>query len=152
VASILNELGNAALQEGRLDEAETRFLRILEIYRKVHGDKHDLVALALANLASVHMRREEFPRAEREFRDVVRRYTEALSADHLNTGIARIKLGRTLLRQGHFAEAADETRAGYEIVARQSDPSVSWLKAARTDLVEAYGALGKPDEAAKFAK
>lgn len=37
------------------------------------------------------------------------------SANHIDTGVARIKLGRALRRQNRYAEAEAETRAGYEI-------------------------------------
>jgi serine/threonine-protein kinase len=73
-----------------------------------------------------------------------------LEPDHLYTGIARIKLGRSLLRQRRLEDAARETRAGYDIVSAQSSPSVSWLTSARTDLVAAYEGLGRADEAARF--
>jgi serine/threonine-protein kinase len=68
----------------------------------------------------------------------------------VNTGIARIKLGRSLLRQGRTAEAEVESKAGYDIVSRKTGPTVSWLKSAREDLSEAYDALHRPEEAAKY--
>jgi hypothetical protein len=55
-----------------------------------------------------------------------------------------------LLRQGRPAEAEPESLAGYEIVAAQATPSVSWLKAARDDLAAAYEALGQPERAQAF--
>jgi hypothetical protein len=55
-----------------------------------------------------------------------------------------------LLRQRRFAEAEAETRAGYNILAPQMDPKVSWLTNARQDLVEEYDALKEPEQAAKF--
>jgi len=73
-----------------------------------------------------------------------------LPPDHLNVGIGRIKLGRALLRQGRFAEAAVETRAGYDILIKHANPAVSFLRAARTDLIAAYDSLGRPGEAARF--
>jgi serine/threonine-protein kinase len=108
------------------------------------------VALALANLASVSSQKGEFDRAEPIFRDVVARCTEALSADDLNTGIARIKLGRSLLGLGRYREAAGESLAGYQIVSRQADPGVSYLRAAREDLAAACAALGEEEKAAPF--
>jgi serine/threonine-protein kinase len=77
-------------------------------------------------------------------------YTETQSADHINVGIARIKLGRTLLRQNQFVAAEKETRAGYEIVSRQADAGVSWLKSAREDLIIAYDSLGRNQDAQRF--
>ena len=47
----------------------------------------------------------------------------------LNTGIARLKLGRALLRQQQYGYAESELLAGHGIVSRQTSPSVSWLRA-----------------------
>jgi len=150
VASALNELGKVALQEGKLDDAEAYFRRMVDIEKSVYGDKHYLVATALSNLGSVYMERKEYARAEEIFRDVVRRYTEELSPNHPNTGIARIKLGRSLLRQQRYAEAEVESRAGYEILIKQTSPSIGWLQNARQDLAEEYTALNRPADTAKF--
>jgi eukaryotic-like serine/threonine-protein kinase len=68
----------------------------------------------------------------------------------VNTGIARIKLGRTLLRQNRYKEAEAETLAGYEILTKQTSPSISFLRAARKDLVAEYEGLQRPEPAAKF--
>jgi len=150
VASALNELGKVALQEGKLDDAEAYFRRMVDIEKEVYGDKHYLVATALSNLGSVYMERKEYARAEDIFRDVVRRYTEELSPNHPNTGIARIKLGRSLLRQQRYADAEVESRAGYEILIKQTSPSIGWLQNARQDLAEEYTALNRPADTAKF--
>ena len=77
-------------------------------------------------------------------------FTEAQGPEHLNTGIARIKLGRSLLRQGRYAEAVTESLAGYGIVKKLSEPGVSWLVNARKDLVAAYDSLKQSDKAAPF--
>ena len=61
-----------------------------------------------------------------------------------------IKLGRSLLRQRRFAEAAVESLAGYEIVAKQTNPAIGFLQNARKDLVAAYDTLGQPERAARF--
>ena len=84
------------------------------------------------------------------FREAIGIFTETQGAEDLNTGIARIKLGRTLLRRHRYAEAVGETLAGYKILTRQTDPRVSWLVDARKDLVAAYDSLGQPEKAAKF--
>jgi len=54
------------------------------------------------------------------------------------------------LRQERYAEAESQTRAGYNILAAQMDPKVSWLKSACQDLMEYYSALKQADQAAKF--
>jgi eukaryotic-like serine/threonine-protein kinase len=150
VAETLNELGNVASMREHLDEAEARFRRAADIYRAVYGDHHYLVAIALSNLAGIYMDKKDYSRAEQVFRDVVRRLTETLSAGNVNTGIARIKLGRTLLRQKRYQEAEAETLAGYETLIKQASESTSFLHAARKDLVAEYEALKQPEQAAKF--
>jgi len=150
VASTLNEMGGIALTRGKFDEAEALSSRVLAIYRTVYSGKHNLIGTALANLASVYMARQQYARAEPVLREAIGVFTETQGAAHLNTGIARIKLGRTLLRQRRYAEAARETLAGYEILTKQTDPGVSWLVAARKDLVAAYDSLRQPEKAAQF--
>ncbi len=150
VASAVNELGTVSLLRNKLDDAEAAFRRMADIYAKVYPGGHYLTGTALSNLASVYMVRKEPARAEPLYRQAIVIYSTAQSPEHLNTGIARIKLGRSLLRQGRFAEAAEESLAGYEIVSKQSDPAVSFLKNARKDIVAAYDSLGQPDKAARF--
>jgi len=150
VAEALNELGNVASMRDKLDEAEARFRRAVDIYRAVYGDHHYLVAIALSNLAGISMDKKNYPRAEQLFRDVIRRYAETLPADNVNTAIAHIKLGRTLLRQNRYKDAEPETRAGYEILIKQSSPSTSFTRAARKDLAAEYEALNQPQKAARF--
>jgi serine/threonine protein kinase/Tfp pilus assembly protein PilF len=150
IADTLNELGNVASMRNRLDEAEAQFRRVVDIYRATYGDHHYLVAIALSNVASVRMDKKDYDHAEQLFRDVVQRFTETLSADNVNTGIARIKLGRTLLRENKFKDAEVETLAGYDILTRQTSSSTSYLRAARKDLVADYEALKEPLKAEKF--
>jgi serine/threonine-protein kinase len=150
VASTLNELGNIAYMRDDYPAAEQHFSRMASIYREVYNDRHYLIGIALSNLAGVYLDQADFVRAEQLYRDAIRRLTEMLSADHLQTGITRIKLGRTLTRQQRFADAETELIAGYDIVSKQSDPQVSWLRAARRDLVIVSDALHKPEQAARF--
>lgn len=150
VASALNDLGNAATQRGRLDEAETNFRRMTEIYRSVYGDRHHLIAIALSNLATVYAARAQHVEAEAIYRDVVRRFAEAQGPDHSNTAIALIKLGRSLIYQQRWADAVEESLAGFEILSKQADPGISFLRAARHDIAMAYDSLGTPEKAEPF--
>jgi eukaryotic-like serine/threonine-protein kinase len=150
VASTLNELGSVALQQGRYDAAEQYFTRMADIYRTEYGEQHYLYATALSNLASVYTAQQQWTRAEKLYRQAIPIYVESQSPTHINTGIARIKLGRTLLRQHRYGDAEAETHAGYDILRTQMDPKVSWLVNARKDLVEEYEGLKQPEQAAKF--
>jgi tetratricopeptide (TPR) repeat protein len=124
--------------------------RMADTYRAVYGDSHYLLGIARSNVASVYMARKHYKDAEHLYREVIVRFSDTQGREHLNTGIARIKLGRALVRQDRFAEAEGEILAGYDILAKQTSPTVSWLKAAREDLVKIYDTLQQPEKAIKY--
>lgn len=151
VASVLNELGTIARKEKRLDDAEARYRRMAEIYRAIYkGSRHSLIGVAVSNLGSVEHDRGHFDEAERLLGEALDIFTDVLPADHTNIGIARVKLGGTLLAQRRFAEAARETLAGYEILRKSMKADAPWMADARKTLVRAYEALNEPEEAAAF--
>jgi len=147
VAFGLNALGMVEIKRGDFVGAESDYGRMVGIYRSVYGDENYNVAVAIANLASAYLAGKEYAQAERLYRDAVRRFTEALGARSMNTGIARVKLGRTLLRERRYREAEREILAGSEILSKQTSPSVIYVQAARTDLALVYEALGEPEKA-----
>ena len=151
VASTLNDIALIALVREHYAEAESSYVRVIDIYRKAYNGKHYYIGIGLANLASVYMAKGDNVRAERGFHEALAMYAQTLPPTHLNVGIATIKLGRSLLRQHKYAEAAKESEAGYDIVLKQTDPSIGWLTNARKDLVAAYDSLGMPQKAARYA-
>jgi hypothetical protein len=68
----------------------------------------------------------------------------------VNTGIAEIKLGRTLLRENHYKEAEAETLAGDQTLIKQTSRSTSYIRAARKDRIADYDALKQSQQAAGF--
>ena len=152
VASTINELGNIAIRQDSLTAAEQYYSRMMGIYRRAYNDQHYLIGTAASNLGGVHLARKDYRRAQELYRDAVRRFTETQGADHINTGIARIKLGRSLIRDRQFAEGASESLRGYEIVTREATPGVSFLRAARRDLIIAYDSMGNKEGAARFRR
>ncbi len=150
VANVLNELGTVALQREQYDQAAARFSRMVQIYASAYGKHHYLYGLALANLASVHLAQKDYVHAEQMFRQVIQCYAETLSPTHQFRAIAQIKLGRALTGEKRYAEAESETLAGYNMLLKQTSPTVSWLQSARKDLVTIYEALQQPDQAAHF--
>jgi hypothetical protein len=55
-----------------------------------------------------------------------------------------------LTGEKRYAEAESETLAGYNMLLKQTSPTVSWLASARKDLVTIYDALNQPEQAAHF--
>jgi serine/threonine-protein kinase len=121
-----------------------------DIYRQVYGGKHYLMGIALSNLASVRMEAGRADDAERLLREAVTIYETTLAPDHVNTAVGRIKLGRALLRQGRHTDAETSILTGYDVLVKQANPSVSFLRAAREDLVQIYDALQRTQEAQRF--
>jgi len=150
VALVVTEIGKLEQQQGKLDEATTDFQRAVEIYRQVYEGKHYYIANALCNLSGISLERKEYGKAERYLRDAMQMYALTLSNDHQLVGVARVRLGRVLLRQQRFAEAETESRSGYDILKKQTNPPAIWLQNARADLAETYDALHQPEKAVKF--
>lgn len=149
VASALNELGNVAVKRKQLDDADAHFARMGEIYRQVYDSTHYLLGISIANRGGVALERGDPKRAETLFRDAMVVYARSLAPSHLNFGITRLKLGRALARQARWVDAEREISAGYAILAGQTSPSVSWVQAARKDLVMVYDSLGRAGDAAR---
>ena len=151
VAETLNELGGVAYMRDQFDEAEADFQRMIDLYRAVYHDGHHYqIAVGEANLAGVFLDRKEYPRAEQLYRDALQLYIETQGPEHVNTGIAHIKLGRTLLREQHYREAEEQTLAGYRILSKQSNPAESFLRNARKDLRAIYEGLQQPEKAEAY--
>jgi len=150
VAETLNELGNILAMQDRYAAAAANFERAANIYTKVHGERHYFVAIARSNVAYMRMQQGDYDGAESLFRPVIQAFVDSLGADNVNTGIARIKLGRTLRLAGRLQDAEVESLAGYTILARQASPSISYLRAARDDLVLIYEATEQPEKAQRL--
>lgn len=152
LANTLNDLAYVWLESGRSAEAIDNYRRIVDIYRTANGERHYFVAIGLSNLANALSEAGRLSEAEDVFEDVIARFVESRGDDHLDTGIARIKLGRVLVRQGRFDEAELPLVAGYELVSREAAPTVSWLRAARSDLATVYHETGRPDRALHYER
>ena len=150
VAGTLNELGKISQQQGKLDDAEADFRRMAGIYRTVYSGKHYYIGIALCNLGGVLVDRKDYSGAEKSFQEALQIYSQTLPPDHLNVGIARVRLGRALLLDKRYSEAESESRAGYEILKKQSSAPERWINNAQTDLAREYEALHQPDKADKF--
>ncbi len=147
VAWALNLLGIIALNQGNLPEAEADFNRMASIYETVYDptDKH--AAWAQSRFAELYLAKNDLPRSEQSFRKAIQIFTKALGADNVQTGTARIQLGQVLAQERRYSEAETELLTGYQIVKRDSAPSLEARQNARKSLASVYGALNKPKQA-----
>ena len=121
-----------------------------DICRSVYAGEHYCIGIAESNLADVYVEKKNYKEGERLFREALSMYAQTLPPGHQLVGIARVRLGRAILRQRRYSEAESESRAGYELLMKQTSPPANWLSKARTDHEEEYDALNKPEQAAKF--
>jgi eukaryotic-like serine/threonine-protein kinase len=150
VASTLNEIGSVASAREDYALAEASYQRMLAIYQVIYDGPHSFIGVALSNLGSLYMNTSQHARAEEVLARSVEQFTRALSAEHTNTAIARIKLARAMRLQNRCTDALPHFHAGYDILSRQVDPGISFLQAARGDLALCYEALGSPAEATRW--
>ena len=152
VASALNDIAAVALARKQYSVAETIYVRVVNIYNTVYNGKHWYIGIGIANLGSVYMAEGDKVRAEHEFHRALAMYATTLPPNHVNVGITTIKLGRALLRQHRYQEAVTQTTAGYDIVSKQTIPSIGWLQNARRDLIAAYDSLKTPTMADRYRR
>jgi len=149
VATTENQLGIVAMQAKKYDEAARFFTQARDTWERLYGDAYPSIAVADSNLGSICMAQKDLPCAEGQFRKAVDRLLK-YAPNTLNDAVAHVKLGRTLLREGRFADAAPETLYGYQFLVKNSSPSDQFLAGARKDLAADYEALHKPELAARF--
>jgi hypothetical protein len=95
-------------------------------------------------------RRKDYARAERMFREVIQRYAKRSHRIISFERLLKSSWAAPSLVRKRYAEAESQTLAGYNILLKQTSPTVSWLQSARKDLVTIYEALNQPDQAAHF--
>lgn len=150
VALVLNDLGTLAYMRDEDDEAEQDFRHALGIWHGSYGDKHQFVGVSYSNLAGVSMDRKNYTQAEAYLRKALSVFAQTLPETNSNVAIARVKLGRVLLREEQPAAAEDESLKGYLYLVAHATPDDSYLRGARKDLVTIETLLGKPGQAARF--
>lgn len=133
VGTALNQLGIVAFQQNHYDDARAYFTEAIETWRTLYGDQHPFIANAISNLGSICLAQKDYACAEKQFRDAVQRF-EAISPQSLNAAVARVKLGRTLLREKRFAEAETQSRVAYDYLKAHVVADNNYLVAVQKDL------------------
>jgi len=87
------------------------FWLCLFVMPALYGERHPHVADGLI--------RKQYARAESLYRDALKEYANMLPADHQDVGVGKVKLGRAMLRQKRYADALNETLAGYTILSNK---------------------------------
>jgi serine/threonine-protein kinase len=109
-ADLLNAVGAAHTTAGAYDEALEAFDRSLEIKRRLYGEHHYEVAMALGNIGNVLDNRGQADRARDYLERSVSMCETLLGSDHPTVGLMVGNLAGVVHHQAQFSEA----RALYE--------------------------------------
>ena len=106
-AEILQRWASVAAERGRLDEAEQRYRRALETLRRIHGERHPSVVLALNDLADLERRREHWPEAKAHLEEARALAHGLFEGDHPYLAITVGNLGLVQLESGDLPGATE---------------------------------------------
>jgi tetratricopeptide (TPR) repeat protein len=105
-AHFLHNIGNALMNQNKLEEAMEKYVSVLRIYEKAKMDTR--VAMCHLNIGTVLMDQGKLDAALKHARKSLAIYRSKLSHEHAKCGDSHILIGNILMRSGKFAEALDE--------------------------------------------
>jgi serine/threonine protein kinase/tetratricopeptide (TPR) repeat protein len=105
VATTLDDLGGALMEQGKLEEAEQAEREALEMRRKLLGKENGPVALALNNLALVLWSRSKLPEAETMHREALAMRRKVFGEEHSEVANSLNNLAIVLRDRGKLGEA-----------------------------------------------
>jgi serine/threonine-protein kinase len=115
VADALYELANTHFYAGNYDKSDELNLRVLDVYRHRHGERHPHVADVLINLGANQHERGRYKDAERFYRQAVDITESWYGKDHHQTAAKMTMLGRALVRDNRPDEATSMLAQALEI-------------------------------------
>ncbi len=101
----ISELANARFYAGEYDAADSVNREVLDLTKRLHGEKHPLVAEDLMNLGATEQERGNYQSSEKYFRDALAITTAFHGENHYRTAGNVTYLGRSLLLQNRYDEA-----------------------------------------------
>jgi tetratricopeptide (TPR) repeat protein/tRNA A-37 threonylcarbamoyl transferase component Bud32 len=115
-ASLLEDLGFLMPYLGRGDDAARYYQQLLALRRKLHGDRHPSIGLAMVPIAGTHRRRGDYAAAESVLREAVDRHRRDIGPSDPRTATAYYHLGDIIMtRGGDSTEAERLYREGIAI-------------------------------------
>ena len=112
-AELLGAVGQAYVDLGHFDDARGPRERAVEILRRQHPEGGELLATALNNLATLHSRTGDYPKAERLLRETLA-MKHIWGSDDGDLARAMSNLATVLMYSGRFEEAESLYREALE--------------------------------------
>jgi tetratricopeptide (TPR) repeat protein len=150
VAAALNNLGHPLREQAKYEEAMAAVGEAIAIAVAAGGDQHPDVATFKANLARVHLARNEAVRAEPLLREALAIRRRALSADDWRIASTESLLGASLTALARYHEAEPLLLHASAVLKDVPGPQGRDAAATRTRLAALYEAERLPDKAARY--
>lgn len=148
LAASLSELANSHFYAGHYDISDTINRRVLDMHRRLYGDRHPLVADTLINLGEIQVQSGHYAEAEvfdREALDITQAW---YGRDNPETASAMTILGRVLVYEKHYDAAADLLQQALAVQEKIYGPVHPRVASVLNDLGKVAQNRGKLDEAA----
>ncbi len=139
---------------GQLDEAEALHRRILAVQsaRAAAGETlHSELLATRNNLAMLLTRQGRFQEAQGEFEALLKAALATLPEEHAYVAIFRSNFGSCLVQAGKPAVAVPLLEAAYPVLERAMGAEHRRTRDAASRLADAYRAVGKREQAERFA-
>ncbi len=143
----LNTLASAITSQGRLEEAQECYERLLREARVVYDGSSVATALFELNRAVLWERQGELARAEEIYRRVLAAFADRLSLTHPHASHALSNLGIVLGRQGRHREALELYEQAHDAIADRHGPQHPLARFCRSRAGVALHAMGRFDDA-----
>ena len=147
VARVLSSLASVLLAQQRLAEAEALFRQALEILEGRVPREHRIVEVALLDLGRVLMAKGEPAQGEPMVAEALRIRRALYPAGDWRIAFVEMILARCLRMQGRHGEAEPLLVASHAAMAGSGGAEERELL---EELADLYGALGRPQEAARY--
>ena len=136
-------LGRLRLAQGRLQEAETILINVLQETVSEFGSLHSYTAEVSFDLGQLYAAKRDFIRAEAIYLRCIDVYGQTIRKDGPHVGRIKLKLGRVYLREGKPKKAIDALRSGLLAVEREFDRNCLLIADGLEDLAEALRQQGE---------
>ncbi|HEX8137184.1 MAG TPA: serine/threonine-protein kinase [Pyrinomonadaceae bacterium] len=152
LGSTLMMLGVAALNQGRLDEADKYLLESEGVLRHTLGDQNGYLAQNLDRQAALRFRRNDLKAAEEKARQSLT-VSQAFSPhNNLLWAAPMWTLGDILMKGGRAREAEDYYRQALAIFDQQAKKNYTYLVSVKIRLSQSLVAQGRLPEAGQVAR
>ena len=146
-ASELNQQATERYQEGRYNEAETLFLRALEIYREQSRENHPDAAISLNNLAELYRTQGRYREAEPRFLQALAILREQLGERHPLVATNLNNLAELYRAQARYGEAEPYFLEALEIYQTQLGENHPNVATSLNNLAGLYQSQGRYSKA-----